>query len=122
MGIEGEKLDQDGLQWEMGADGKNTLPFPSSGALPDFPCDLEHAQDIAPSLEAQSVTVFSSEWRESAPRGSLEQKARYLPAALSSLFYPTTPEKPTVPRPAGRTSLKPVSVCFPLCSSLLVAI
>lgn len=97
-------------------------PLPSPGALPDFLCDLEHAQDIAPSLEAQSVTVFSSEWRESAPRGGLEQKARYLPAALSSLFYPTTPQKLTVPTPASRTSPKPVSGCSPLCSSLLAAI
>lgn len=99
-----------------------SFPLPSPGALLDFPCDLEHAQDIAPSLETQSVTVFSSEWRESAPRGGHEQKARYLPAALSSLFYPATPQKPTVPIPAGRTSLKPMSGCFPLCSSLLAAI
>lgn len=49
-------------------------------------------------LEAQSVTVFSSEWRESASRGGLEQKARYLSAALSSLFYPhSTHKRPHFP-------------------------
>ena len=49
-------------------------------------------------LETQSVPVFSSEWRESAPRGGFEQKARYLPALSSSLFYPAPLQKPEVPR------------------------
>lgn len=29
MGTEGEKLDQDGPQWDAGTDGKNILPLPS---------------------------------------------------------------------------------------------
>lgn len=54
------------------------------------------AEEEAP--ETQSVPVFSSEWRESAPGGGSEQKARYLPAASSSSFYPVPLQKPDVLR------------------------
>ncbi|EFB23848.1 hypothetical protein PANDA_019611 [Ailuropoda melanoleuca] len=86
---EGEKLDQDGPQWEMGAGSKKVLPLPWHCAVPSvalicLSVKLQSGHRIWP-LEAQSVTVFSSEWRESAPRGGLEQKARGTedsPAAL----------------------------------------
>lgn len=69
-------------------------------------------------LEAQSVTVFSSEWRESSPRGGLEQKARYLSALCLHCSTPFYPQKPTVPRIARGIPLTPESGCFPLCSHL----
>lgn len=69
-------------------------------------------------LEAESVIVFSSEWRESAPRGGLEQKARYLPVAVSSLFYSSIPQKSILLRTARGIPLKPKSGCFPICTDL----
>lgn len=103
MGPKGEKLDQEGPQREMGA-GLMRRCFPSPEAVPYHlwdhgPClciKLQSGHRIRP-LEAQNVTMFSSEWRESASRGDFEQKARYLPAASSSSFYPITPRKPEVP-------------------------
>lgn len=100
-GLQGEA----GSGWSPVGDGCRVARtyLPSPGPAPDLPYDLGHAlcmtlqrgaRDIAPSLDAHSVTVFSSEWRESTPRGGLEKKARYLPAVLSSLFYPITSQKP----------------------------
>lgn len=65
-------------RWVQG--GKDIPPHSPQGctrtSVSPRACPLHEigavAQDVAPPLEVQIVTVFSSEWRESAPRRGLE--------------------------------------------------
>lgn len=121
VGIEGEKLDQDGpcgrwLQgWQEDTSALLGLYYTFCVAFPLYEVAMGMAMGC---LEAESVVVFSSEWRESAPRGGLEQKARYLPVAVSSLFYSSIPQKSILLRAARGIPLKPKSGCFPVCTDL----
>lgn len=101
--------------------GKNTPPLSWGCSRPSvrpWACPLHEvavgAEDITPFLEAQSVPVFPVNGEKVHLEEVLRKKQGIFFPLMSSLL-PITPQKPTVPRTARRTPLKPEPECLPFC-------